>query len=402
MKIVHVNMSCASGGASIAASRHAEAMRRCEADARMLTLDDLLEGRGFRRTVYRVLRWLRFKMNGLYGVFGSFGFMRSGFSIERHPDIESADIVYLHWVDDGLLSMRSLERLLATGKPVYWFMHDMFPFTGGCHYSMECSRYRDICRNCPLVKRRWLLDIVKRCFERKGRIYSMYPNLAFLAPSHWLAECAASSALCEGHAVSVCPNLIDTGLFLPGDKSSARASFFEGGEDRKVILFSAEAIDNPYKGWPYLLECLSELDPSRYVCLVLGKSHHAVEFKDSPVMMVFTGYLSAPEDIIRAYRASDVFVTPSLADNFPNVLLEALSCGLPCVGFDSGGVSDLVLHMRTGYLARRCDAKDLAGGIEWVLADDARYLALCSESRNHAVGSYSYERVKDYHKCLEP
>ena len=366
MKVVHINMSRKAGGASIAASRHSEAMCRAGIDSSMLTLEDLTGGRGLLSAVYRFDR--------------------------------EADAVYLHWVDDGLLSLHSLDKLLATGKDVYWFMHDMLPITGGCHYSMGCEKYREACGRCPLVRRKVLPDIVSRSFRRKEGLYRKYANLHFLAPSRWLADCAAGSLLCRGHQVSVCPNVIDTDVFCPTDKAEAKRYFF-GEESRKVILFGAEVVNNPYKGWKYMLECLSALDPSRYVCLVLGRNNESI-VDSVPVRTVFTGLLSSQDDIIRVYRASDVFVTPTLADNFPNVLLEAMACGVPCVGFDSGGVKDLVLHTRTGYLSRRCDPVDLKAGVEWVLEDDTRYSSLSTEARRYVLESFSYGRLKEIHKEL--
>ncbi|MBO4670284.1 MAG: glycosyltransferase [Bacteroidales bacterium] len=385
------------GGASIAASRHSEAMRMAGVSSDMLTLDDLLAGRPLRKLIYKIDRWLRFKVNGLYGVFGSFGFMWSGFRLDRHPKVLAADVIYLHWVDDGLLSVKGMERLLRLGKPVYWFMHDMLPVTGGCHYSMDCRKYCDSCSGCPLIKRHFLPDIVACSFTQKLGSWRKYPNLSFLAPSRWLADCASASAIGAGHMVAVCPNLIDTNKFKPGDKAAAKACYF-GADSRKVVLFGAEAVSNPYKGWEYMLRCLTNLDPSEYVCLVLGQNDRVI--KETVLDTVFTGRLDSEDDIIRVYLAADVFVTPTLADNFPNVLLEAMACGLPCVGFDSGGVRDLILHKTTGYLSARCDALDLKAGVEWVTGDAARYAALSSAAREYVSGHFSYENCSSVHKEL--
>lgn len=398
MKVLHINMSRRAGGASIAAFRHSEAMCRAGVSSDMLTLDELLEGRPLRALVYKIDRWLRFKVNGLYGVFGSFGFMWSGFRLDRNPKVLAADVIYLHWVDDGLLSVRGLVRLLKLGKPVYWFMHDMLPVTGGCHYSMDCGKYCTACSDCPLIRRRMLPDIVAGSFKAKLSRWGNYPNLSFLAPSNWLADCASASAIGAGHKVAVCPNLIDTEKFKPGDKAAAK-SFYFGGDSRKVVLFGAEAVGNPYKGWDYMFRCLSNLDTSRFVCLVLGQNDHIIK-ESLPVDTVFTGRLDSEDEIIRVYNAADVFVTPTLADNFPNVLLEAMACGLPCVGFDSGGVKDLIRHKVTGYLSRRCDAVDLKAGIEWVTGDAAGYTALSAAAREYVVGNFSYDNCGSVHKEL--
>ena len=398
MRVLHINMSRRAGGASIAAFRHSEAMCKAGVLSEMLTLDELLDGKHLKKLLYWADRWLRFKVNGLYGAFGSFGFMWSGFRLDRHPKVLAADVLYLHWIDDGLLSISSLERLLRLGKPVYWFMHDMLPITGGCHYSMDCGKYRSGCSACPLLKRKRLPDIVAWSFKKKLSRWSRYPNLDFIAPSDWLAGCASSSAIGVGRKVSVCPNLIDTQKFRPGDRQSARSYYF-GDDVRKVVLFGAEAVSNPYKGWEYMLQCLSSLDTSEYVCLVLGQSDRIVR-ESIPVHAVFTGRLDSEDDIIRVHSAADVFVTPTLADNFPNVLLEAMACGLPCVGFDSGGVRDLIRHRQTGYLSVRCDASSLKEGIEWVLEDESRYEALSARCRMVAETEYSYSQVLSVHKEL--
>ena len=398
MNVLHINMSRRAGGASIAASRHNEAMRMAGVSSDMLTLEDLLKGRPLRKLIYSIERWFRFKVNGLYGVFGSFGFMWSGFRADRHPKVKAADLIYIHWVDDGLLSVGTLELILKLGKPVYWFMHDMLPVTGGCHYSMECDKYRTVCKDCPLVKRGFLPDIVACSFNNKLTHWGKYSNLSFIAPSKWLADCALHSTIGKGHSVGVCPNLIDTDKFKSGDKAAAKAFYF-GEDSRKVVLFGAEAVANPYKGWEYMRRCLSLLDPSEYMCLVLGRSDSIIQ-ESVPTQIVFTGRLDSEDDIIRVYLASDVFVTPTLADNFPNVLLEAMACGLPCVGFDSGGVKDLILHKVTGYLSKRCDEMDLKAGIEWVTADAARYKGLSVAARDYVAGNYSYQNCAEVHKEL--
>jgi hypothetical protein len=176
---------------------------------------------------------------------GLFNYALFGANIIKHPALSGSDVIYLHWINHGFLSLGTIEKILQIGRPVFWFMHDMWPITGGCHYSFDCSRYSIQCTYCPFFLKPRKNDLAKKQFNDKMRIFSRYSNLSFIAPSKWLAECARLSALAKGHTVYHIPHLINTDLYKPCNKKFAR-QVLGLKPDTKYILFGAvSATTNP-------------------------------------------------------------------------------------------------------------------------------------------------------------
>lgn len=411
MQIVHINYSDKTGGAAIAAFRHNEALNRAGISSSMLVAEktthtpSVHQPTGYKHCIvfrnyfqrYYPLLWL-YKEHP----YALWSFNNIGYDLAREECVRSADVIILHWINGGFLSVKGVERLLKLGKPVIWFMHDMWPLTGGCHYSFECTKYMTHCGACNMFHdhagHNKMRDLSYIQHQRKLSKWGKYPNLIIVAPSHWLARCAQHSALFGSLRIHVAPNVIDTTKYRPHSASACR-DLLGLPRDKKIILFVADQVQAVYKGWPYLQSALQHLDKETTECLVLGNCDQKFISDNVPLKTHFTGLLKDDYSMILAYNAADVLVTPSLADNFPNVLLESLSCGTPAVGFDVGGIPDLIVHKETGYLVRYQDAGDLGRGINWVLteADSAK---LSVQSRAHIETQCSYEKVREYYSQM--
>lgn len=407
MKILHINYSDKSGGAGIAAYRHNEAMNRIGLNSNMLVVLKMTRD----NTIY-VLRKNRVQfqvLDNLYNFLHSFVIRRFkpradfcyalfGHRVDKHPLVQQADAIYLHWINASTLSIHGIERLLKTGKPIFWYMHDMYPLTGGCHHAFQCTKYETECVDCETLQHCKWGDIAQKQFRQKLKHWTKYSNLKVVTPSEWLASCARNSTLFRGHEVFVCPNVLDTDKYKPLDKKNAK-ELFGLNSNKKTILFGAVNVNSPYKGWEYLKECIRKLDKDKYECLVFGYVDEK-PFEGLDIDVHFTSYLSDDYSMILVYNASDVFVSSSLADNYPNVIVEAMSCGVPCVGFDIGGIPDLIKHEITGYLAKYKKSSDLTKGIEWIFEDASRYHQLTLNARNFIVNHCSYGKVLTLHREL--
>lgn len=406
MKIVHININDSNGGASIAAYRHFEAMRNAGINASMLVIQKNRRSNPYIFSIGNIkfakikqyikshLMQLLLKPFQPWGMF-SFPFFNS--SISHHPAIKEADIIYIHWVADSMLTTKEIEKILKLGKPVRWYMHDMNPITGGCHYSMECVQYKTDCIHCPLLKAHPLgINLAHIQFKKRMKHWSKYRNLEAYTPSKWLGECIEQSALWKGHKLTVFPNVFDTNKFHPVNKLVAR-DILNINSTRKLILFGATGINNPYKGWEYMRDALNKLDPHIYEAIIFGEENNEVK-KNLKIRSNFIGYLHDEYSLILTYNAADVFVSSSLADNYPNVIMEAMACGLPCVGFNIGGIPNQILHKHNGYLAQSKDSTSLAEGIKYICeTTKENYQSMSEAARafvcNHA--SYDmYKRVK--------
>jgi len=398
MRVLIVNTAERTGGAAIAANRLLHALNHNGVDARMLVRDRKSDD-GAVASIPQSWRlkakflwergviWLN---NGLNkrGVF-QVDIANAGTDITTMDEFRQADVIHLHWTNQGFLSLANLERILAAGKPVVVTLHDQWYFTGICHYSGGCDKYQTQCEHCPMLKGQGF-DLARRVFNRKQAIYEGR-NITFVGCSRWMADLARQSRLTQGHTVVNIPNAIDTDVFAPMDKTAARKRH-DLPEDKRLILFGAQRITDERKGFYYLKEAcehIAQFGPelaARMGVVVLGGDAQSVK-EALPLPVYSVDYLNNEAEIASLYNAVDLFVTPSLQDNLPNTIVEAMSCGTPCVGFDVGGIPEMISHQQDGYVADYCDSIDYAQGIAWCLNGE-RLAALGAAARAAALATY--------------
>ena len=211
-----------------------------------------------------------------------------------------------------------------------------------------------------------------------------------LACSHWLASEAKRSALLEGQKVTSIPNPIDTRIYKRGNKNEARQRLGLP-VDKKLILFASQRVTNANKGMDYLIEACRQLHIPDAAVVILGG--HAEEMVPQLSLEAYPlGYVNEEQRIVDVYNAVDVFVLPSLSENLPNTIMEAMACGVPCVGFKVGGIPEEIDHRRNGYVAEYRSAGDLAYGIRWILTE-ADYEELSKNAVHKVLQNYSQQSV---------
>lgn len=301
---------------------------------------------------------------------GKFSFPILGSDVSELPLVKNADIIYLHWVLNGFLNIQNMERLAKLGKPMVFILHDMWTITGGCHHSFSCNQYTVDCSSCQMFTDPMSRYLPRAGFKRKMQFYAKYDNLYFVSPSKWLYDCAKQSALTKNKPIFHIPNLLDQCLYKPIQQKIAR-HILNIDEHKKVIAFGAVSIKSEYKGWHYLESAVklihAESDPEEYLMLVFGNADKKFVQEALPFETKYMGFITDEYTMALVYNAADVFVAPSLADNLPYTIFEALSCGTPVTAFEVGGIPDLIEHQGNGYLARYKDAEDLADGIRYCL-----------------------------------
>lgn len=300
----------------------------------------------------------------------------SGVDLASLPIIQTSDILNLHWVA-WFQSPVTLHRLFATGKPVVWTLHDQWAFTGGCHYSAGCLKYRSDCAHCPQLAEDTLGLPAAILKDKLGLFRNA--NLTIVTPSRWMADCARESSLFKSLRVEVIPNALETDVFMPFPKKAAKERLSIPPETT-VLLFGAEQGNEKRKGFHELIAAMKyamqdeEFRNSvqdgriRVMCFGYpGKEIESIGFK-----IISLGYLKTDEEMSTAYSAADLFILPSLEDNLPNTMLEALSCAAPVVGFAIGGIPDVVIDGVTGRLAPAYDHEVLGKIICDLVADPAQ------------------------------
>ena len=407
MKILLLNTSEKIGGAAIACHRLMDALNANGVKAKMLVRDKQTANpnivnintnkweKAFNKWRFLWEKIVIFLHNGfskkkLFRV----SIANTGTDISKHPLVQKADVIHLHWINHGFLSLKDIERLSYLGKPIVWTMHDMWPCTGICHHSRECNAYYEQCHHCFYLhansKNR---DLSYQIFLQKLSL-SRISDIHYVTCSFWLKDRAEKSALLFNHTCINIPNPININLYHPKDSIDAREKL-SLPKNQKLILFGSAKITDERKGIAYMIkacEILHSRSNNKAVSLVVFGTQSDV-IKDSVPFPVYSlNYLSKTEDIIHLYNAVDLYVTPSLDENLPNTIMESMACGTPCVGFNTGGIPEMIDHKTNGYVANYKDAEDLANGICWVL-EEANYEQLSQNARQKVVENYSEDVV---------
>ncbi|MDN5214192.1 glycosyltransferase family 4 protein [Fulvivirgaceae bacterium BMA12] len=315
------------------------------------------------------------------------------YTLAIHPDqllsyIETfdPDIVNLHWVSKAFIRLESLAKI---NKPIVWTLHDMWVFTGGCHYTQGCEKYKDQCGACPVLSSDTQADLSAWIFKRKKTVYKNLSNFHIVTPSRWMGQCASESSLLEDIPVHILPYAIDTDSFKPRSREEAKKKW-NIPQDKTLILFGAlKATGDQRKGFMELQEALRLLPKNDNTeLLVFGSSEdkglQALGFKVN-----FVGRISDDNSLTELYSAADVMVVPSLQENLSLTIIESLSCGLPVVAFDIGGNKDMIDHKESGYLAEENNNQDLANGIDWVIKEVTKSDQLSKNAREKVLNTYN-------------
>jgi glycosyltransferase involved in cell wall biosynthesis len=311
------------------------------------------------------------------------------------------DVINLHWVSDGFVPIHAIQQFK---KPIVWSLHDQWPLTGGCHYDQECGRYQRRCGDCPLLGSKSRYDISYLTLLAK-RLFWRNADITIVALSNWLAECARKSSLFYDRRIEIIPNGVDLSRFKPISKDIAR-NILDLPPQKKLILFGAmNSAKDRRKGFHLLQPALQQLavqGTERNAEAVIFGARQPDHVPDVGMHIHYTGQLHDEVSLALLYAAADVFVAPSLQDNLPNTVMEALACGTPCVGFNIGGIPDMIEHQQNGYLAQPFETDDLARGIAWVLEDEERHRRLSQRAREKVVQEFSIERqARAYLKLYE-
>ncbi len=321
-----------------------------------------------------------------------FSFSYPGFDLSRLNSVTQADIINLHWVA-AFQSPTTLAKLLTLGKPVVWTLHDMAPFTGGCHYTAGCNGFEQSCAQCPQL-RDDPFALPAATLQDKLEQVSRFRNLTIVAPSRWLADCARHSRVFQQCRVEVIPYALNTELFAPIPKADAKRQL---GIAPHTFTLVAQSTPEPRKGFADLLatlrQCAQHPDMAQLIArkaitlLIYGRP--CPELEQFPIPHRHLGWKPTPADLIETYSAADVLVLPSFEDNLPNVMLEAMSCGTPVLAFDVGGMPDAIQHQQTGWLIPFGNFEQLGQQIIHCAINPAQCEAMQETCRQHMVLNYA-------------
>jgi glycosyltransferase involved in cell wall biosynthesis len=405
MKVLHISTSD-KGGASVAALRLHKGLLALNIDSSYLCEEVSLNKPnlfGFKQSYYRsgMSKFIEYYSNRLFWRKQSsmlvgrmngndmYSFPYGYHAVHLHPLVQEADIINLHWVSNFVDIAVFLKNI---NKPVVWTLHDMNPFTAGCHYNIDCNKYEADCNNCPQLKGTTVQGKSKDFFNYKYEAIKSFKNsITIVAPSLWLQQCAKNSQMFRHLQSKHIPYGLDSKILNKHDKKFAR-EVLGLPQDKKIILFVSEAVSSLRKGMSYLLEALKYFDKNEVIACAIGKENTDLNGIPNIVQM---GTLYDEYTMSIAYSSADLIVVPSLQDNLPNVMIEALICGCPVIGFPVGGMLDVIQTNVNGILTKDISPEALLESIKLFLSNIDNYDR--DAIRNKAIEKFSMEvQAKSY------
>ena len=406
-KIVHIGTWDAVGGAAIASYRLHTSLLKAGYDSKMYVRDKTKMDREITRfnpPVSNLLYKLNLQLEKRniarsfkpYAntrqkdkeVFTMDKTMYGDFTAKQIPE---ADIIHLHWISNFMDIESTFRFLSASGKRVVWTLHDMNAFTGGCHHDDDCGRYANACGSCPQLGSSNPVDLSHQIWQRKMKAYRSIPqaHIKIATDSDWLTNCARKSAHFKDFDISTVHYGLDTDIFAPRDKAAAR-KLFGIDEKKTVIAFGAANLNNRRKGLHFLLEAMGflEKDYPDLLLLIFGDGTFETSLK-IPILSV--GPVINYHMLSFLYNAADIFVISSVREAFGQTCLEAMSCGTPVVGFNGGGIPDMIKDGYTGYLAEEWNSKSLAQAIKRLTDSPQMRKDMAVHARSFVLENFSLD-----------
>lgn len=400
LRILHVS-TFDSGGAATAAYRIHKGLLDSGIKSQFYTLHNKKNNRDVisyfnstrRGFISRVINKVREVIIGAKGKFYFYGAWQHAVGNISEIDIDAFDspnVIMLHWIS----GFTSLDVILQLKKKynakVYWYLMDMAPMTGGCHFAWDCMGYTKDCSNCPATKK--IFDSRPKIGLQHKRQVLKELDIEIVSGTSWLTKQARQSSLFQFSKIHDVLLGINEDVFKPLDAKGI--SFYKEkyklDKSKRIIAFGASKISDERKGFEYLLIALkilfsrSEVDASKYMLVSAGVLVDQDLFLD--IEHVHIGYLGSDIELASLYQMSDVFVSPAIEDSGPMMINESIMCGTPVVSFNMGVATDLVKENETGYIAELKNSQDLALGIEKVLKlNDSEYNKMRDNCRNTGI-----------------
>jgi len=302
-----------------------------------------------------------------------FSFPFSIYDLHKHPLVKEADLIHLHWVG-GFLDYETFFKQID--KPIVWTLHDLNPFSGGFHYANDSANHQDE-----------FADLEEEYLKIKKNALKACKNLNIVCLSQWIKATSEKSDIFKSFPHHLIANGLDLEVFKPRPKTALRQKY-NLPLDKNILLFVADNIHNKRKGFQHLQEALKHLDRKDFVCVLVGNDEKPLEEE----YFLPLHFISEETELAEVYAAADICIVPSLEDNLPNTVLEAMASGLPVVGFEVGGIPDMIQPSKNGSLVPLADSISLAQKIEEILDNPTLQQNFGEQAREIASQNYSIQR----------
>ena len=276
----------------------------------------------------------------------TFSFCFFGYDITKFDAYKSADIIHIHWLGEGFISLKSISKIK---KPVIWTMRDMWPFTGGSHYTIDFRNYE-----------KGLLSKIIKNYKKK-----VYKNkIQFVAISNWLKSKAVESDVLKDQEILKIYNNISLEDFKVIEKNFA-LSKLSIKTKKKIILYGAINPQSTRKGWEIFVEAIKKIDKSKYLLLIFGNFWSEDILKSIGIDYKLLGFVKDKRTLNFVYSCADLFVFTSIQEAFGKTWAESMACNTPVVCFKNTACAEIIDHKINGYVVEGLSPENLIEGIDW-------------------------------------
>lgn len=403
--ILHISTSD-SGGAGLVAYKFHKAIENMGINSKMLVMEKSTDDESViqvetNKLIYKInskKRKLEEKIgliNSKYYFYDKMNYsVNSDEVLERYIDFKP-DVIVLGWITN-FVDLKIIKKIANRYQcKVFWYIMDMAPITGGCHIIWDCSGYKNKCIDCPAVKFPFN-KLPRKNYKNKIKFLKNL-NIELLYTVPWVEELLNQSPLYRDSSKHFMPVFFKEELFNINNNTLRKK--YSIPNDKKVILFGANTLEDKRKGFKYFLKSLKKLqnncDINNILIVLIGKGD--LDLKKMGININFKnfGFIKTQKELSEIYKISDLFVSPVLADIGPSMVIESMLCGVPCVSFNQGVAQDIIQHMESGYIAEFKNSDDIAKGINYVLdLNKKEYNSLSIKARESAFRLYSNERFE--------
>jgi glycosyltransferase involved in cell wall biosynthesis len=409
MKVLHISYSDAFDGASIAAYRLHKSLREKGIDSRLIVMkkntndkDVICISNQYRNILRRVVGYAiikKYKKRDKSRLFSPACIPFRG--IRTIVNKEKPDIVHLHWICGGMLSLGQLQKI-GRKAPLVFTMHDNWLYSGGCHVHLQCNNYKTKCGNCPILNSKYSNDLSSKIFIKKAQVFLAIKKYSIIGVSSWISNDAKLSPILNKENIKTVANPINIGVFKPVNKAEAREKL-KLPENKKLILFGAvNPLSDKNKGYDILTKVLGILHNKELELVIFGNKQRVDNINGYTVHTM--GFITDVQLLCEIYSACDVMLVPSYQEAFGQTAVESMACGTPVVAFGYSGLLDIIDHKINGYLAKPYDAIDFANGITWVI-NNTSHFELSKNARKKVENEFAETIVANkiisiYNDCL--
>ncbi len=316
---------------------------------------------------------------------------------------EEFDLIIVYYVSN-FLSVKQIKEISQHYKAkVAFYLMDMGPMTGGCHYAWNCTGYLEGCYACPITSSKIHQKLISNETTRRHNTYiDLCPVV--ISGSGWLSKQAKDSYLFSSFQHEKILIGLDPDVYSPHWRHETKEKL-GFNENDVVIYFGAQNINDPRKGFEYLNNALVQLASkilpnqlSQLKILTVGKIDKEIDSLKS-FNHTHIPYISNEIEFAKIYSGVDLFICPSVEDSGPMMINESILSGTPVLAFKMGVAIDLVIHNDTGYLAELEDSASLCNYLiqfinlslseKELMRERCRSLGMVTTTKKNQIDSFS-------------